>query len=872
MRFLLPLLFLSSQAFAVIRYVDNAATGLNNGTSWANAWTHPALMTGVGPGDIVYVSGGSAGQQKIYQFNSPWNVPDGNASAQLTIAIGEEAGHNGTVVFRRGGSTNSVIDNPWYVTFDFWHNNQMHAIADGGGNFWTNSPSNPPNSVARTKLLGIWFQTSRIWAYYTRETEIGWCEFGMSFAQGGPVILDGGPGWIVGIGAGDYNNFASPPNNFAGTRTLVHDTRAHVFYRQGVDVDGDNGDDIMQNVGALDFYNNDWRSEYWNVQNAGNNHQDFIQTDGWNGRLFNNYFENCAQYILFYEFVAPVGTAGGASNWYFFNNVCVAWDPYIRNSPGPQAVGFSAKPGDGFPNPHNWYGLKVFNNTIIGYGRAVVFGNQGFQANYTDCQIANNITTGGQIVVYTTGAGVIASDCFFSPNVVAGANWFVNAPGPQVPAPSNPDFHLTSAAVGALGTALVSPEFTAITSQDKDGNFRGAQWDMGAYEFAPSVGPGLITFSSNVYSVAEGVGNATITVNRVNGSSGIVAISYNTSNNSATAGTDYAATSGNLTWASGDAASKTFSVPITQDSDFEGAESFTVTLSAPSGGAILGAFPSAIVTIVDDEPPVIPLMGSLNFEAEAGLIESPFTTTPGTTSFISQDVDSNLGEGGLARWRVTIPATGAYKIIASVNCPTTGADSLWISFDGEPTATDIWDVGVTTGFQDKTVTWRGSGNPATPEFSPKFWTLSSGIHTLYIRGREPGMQINSIQVVAETPPTDTAAPTPNPPVWELVPAPVGGLPGQFGISMRAATCTDASEPVEYMFTELTGHPGATNSGWQQSRDYTDTDLTPGQTYTYTITARDSLGNTTSASAGATSQTNTPTGTGTINATNLRVIP
>ena len=112
---------------------------------------------------------------------------------------------------------------------------------------------------------------------------------------------------------------------------------------------------------------------------------------------------------------------------------------------------------------------------------------------------------------------------------------------------------------------------------------------------------GAIQFSSAIYSVNENGGSVLITVNRTAGSSGAVGVSYATSNGTATAGSDYTSTSGTLSWANGDTANKTFTVPITNDALDEPNETFTVTLSSPTGGATLGIPSSATVTIIDDD-------------------------------------------------------------------------------------------------------------------------------------------------------------------------------------------------------------------------------------------------------------------------------
>ena len=62
-------------------------------------------------------------------------------------------------------------------------------------------------------------------------------------------------------------------------------------------------------------------------------------------------------------------------------------------------------------------------------------------------------------------------------------------------------------------------------------------------------------------------------------------VSYATSNGTATAGTDYTAASGTLTFTNTAAGSQTFTVQTTEDTIDEGTgETFTVSISSPAGG------------------------------------------------------------------------------------------------------------------------------------------------------------------------------------------------------------------------------------------------------------------------------------------------
>lgn len=94
---------------------------------------------------------------------------------------------------------------------------------------------------------------------------------------------------------------------------------------------------------------------------------------------------------------------------------------------------------------------------------------------------------------------------------------------------------------------------------------------------------------------------------------------------------------------------------------------------------------------------------------------------------------------------------------------------------------------------------------------------------------------------------DQTAPSPNPAAFATPPYPVGDST----VTMTAAIGSDTTPGVvEYLFTETSGNPGGTSSGWQTDPTYTDTGLAPSNTYSYTVTLRDSLGNVGSASAAA----------------------
>jgi plastocyanin len=113
--------------------------------------------------------------------------------------------------------------------------------------------------------------------------------------------------------------------------------------------------------------------------------------------------------------------------------------------------------------------------------------------------------------------------------------------------------------------------------------------------------PGTLRFSQVNYQVGEGAGNATITVQRINGDDGAVGVTYSVTAGTAAAGADFTATTGTLSWADNDDDSKTFQVAINDDGSNEANETIKLALQSPTGGAALDSRKSATLTVNDDD-------------------------------------------------------------------------------------------------------------------------------------------------------------------------------------------------------------------------------------------------------------------------------
>ena len=132
-----------------------------------------------------------------------------------------------------------------------------------------------------------------------------------------------------------------------------------------------------------------------------------------------------------------------------------------------------------------------------------------------------------------------------------------------------------------------------------------------------------VQFSAVSYSAAENAGTATIAVTR--SGTGVIAVDYSTSNNTAVAGSDYTAASGRLNFAAGEA-SKTLTVNFTNDSFAEGNESLNLALSSPAGAA-LGQNRRAVLTILDEEELDALLFSSASYTAAESVGSASITVS-----------------------------------------------------------------------------------------------------------------------------------------------------------------------------------------------------------------------------------------------------
>lgn len=262
---------------------------------------------------------------------------------------------------------------------------------------------------------------------------------------------------------------------------------------------------------------------------------------------------------------------------------------------------------------------------------------------------------------------------------------------------------------------------------------------------------GTIRLSASAYTVDENAGTVTITAMRTGGSIGAVGISYATSSGTATAGSDYTSASGTLSWPEGDTADKTFAVLIIDDLFGEMNETFTVALSSPTGGAVLGTPNTAAVTIRDNEP-VVGITASVPAATEAGPAAGQFTVT--RTGVTTSPLTVNYAVSGTAISDIDYSAIGTSIIIpagaSAAIITVTPIDDSQYELNETVIVTLATDLSYTVGTSNSAVVTIVSDDPEPAAYYDHFndntysdrWTVSeSGMITMAESGTVLSVQI-----------------------------------------------------------------------------------------------------------------------------------
>lgn len=254
-----------------------------------------------------------------------------------------------------------------------------------------------------------------------------------------------------------------------------------------------------------------------------------------------------------------------------------------------------------------WLGSGDPGNRLAQQGRVVLYWpGEGvgastiqFQSASFSATEANNanvtltLTRTGD-VTYAASADVVTSDV----TAVAGADY--TATSVTVPFPAGAT--TATLLVPVLNDTLAEPveSFLVDIVAVQGNNVAIGQTPQASGDIVDDDG-GTFFFTAASYTVTENVntGKVKVTVKRSGGLAGGVTIAYSTADGTATAGLDYVATSGILSFSQGQVTAF-FEVPVINDTIPEGKESFMVNIAMPNLGG-LGSPSTATVYITDNE-------------------------------------------------------------------------------------------------------------------------------------------------------------------------------------------------------------------------------------------------------------------------------
>jgi parallel beta-helix repeat protein len=318
----------------------------------------------------------------------------------------------------------------------------------------------------------------------------------------------------------------------------------------------------------------------------------------------------------------------------------------------------------------NIYGVKnvsVLGNSISGsYGLAIDFNGDGVTANDNGDgdDGANHLQNFPVLTTVSAGAGqvLITGTLNSVPNQTYRIEFYANGSCDSSGYGEGETYlGFQNVSTNGSGNASFTANFPATIAANAAVTATATDSNGNTSEFSACVtakpNPGVLTFNGDV-SMPESITPASLQIVRLGGSAGTVSVDWATHDGTAKSPGDYTAASGTLTFADGET-SKNITIPVINDSTFEATESFTVTLSNPTGGATLGSQTTATVTINDDDhPPSLTVDDAHMNEGNSGTANMAFSvklsppspatatvaySTAGVTATQGDDFDATTG-------------------------------------------------------------------------------------------------------------------------------------------------------------------------------------------------------------------------------------
>lgn len=247
------------------------------------------------------------------------------------------------------------------------------------------------------------------------------------------------------------------------------------------------------------------------------------------------------------------------------------------------------------------------------------------------------ISADGRFVTFAqTVIGNSASEQLFLGDFASLTTTTITTQGPRFNAfPSV----IISPRISADGRSVAFSARNQLLPQDTNLFFDVYRYD---HDPDPAGVSGVIQFGQRILGAQENGGSLTIPVLRsAFGATGPTTVQFSTSDQSANAGSDYVATSGTLTFDAGENV-KFITVPLLNDNVSEGTEIFSLVLSNPTDGYVLGsANPNASVFIHDSIKPSLTISDAATTEGG----DAVFTVTLSQAPNLSFGVTFSPADG-----------------------------------------------------------------------------------------------------------------------------------------------------------------------------------------------------------------------------------
>jgi hypothetical protein len=158
-----------------------------------------------------------------------------------------------------------------------------------------------------------------------------------------------------------------------------------------------------------------------------------------------------------------------------------------------------------------------------------------------------------------------------------------------------------------------TPNTITVNIRDPRASSSSSASTTGATSSSPTTA--VLSWSALQYGALENGGSLTITVVRSGITTTAAEASYTTVDGTARSGTDYASTSGKVTFAANET-TKTFTIALVDNGSIEGNRTLSLQLSSPASGTSLGTA-TATVAINDNDAGIASGSGSFKFSASS---------------------------------------------------------------------------------------------------------------------------------------------------------------------------------------------------------------------------------------------------------------